>query len=76
MDNYNVGPAVIDSCNTAFSCGGATISLISTGTTAQIRECCVETAGLSYSILGQCTDCVGKGIELISDCISYVHIIL
>ncbi len=56
------GPAAISSCNAELSCGGATIPLTSTGAAAQVRECCVNTVGLSYNLLGQCIDCVGECI--------------
>ncbi len=58
--SYIAGPTIITSCNIDLSCEGADIPLTSTGAAAQVRECCMDTAGLSYSLLGQCFDCNGE----------------
>ena len=45
----------IDDCFTEFQCAGARVPSIS-----QVTECCVNRSdGMSYRLLGECTDCIG-----------------
>ncbi len=73
--NY-VGPTSITGCFAGNQCGGDTIPLTSTeSAAAQVRECCVSTAGLSYNLLGQCIDCVGMS-SLNRHCIPLCMVII
>ncbi len=56
-----LGPLMIDACYVNHECGGEKISLTSNeSAVAQVRECCIDTPALSYTLLGQCINCVGK----------------
>ncbi|XP_064387685.1 adhesion G-protein coupled receptor G6-like [Halichondria panicea] len=55
-------PRSITGCYSEVECNGDIISVsLIESATAQVRECCLSTAGLSYNLLGQCIDCIVYG---------------
>ena len=68
-----VGPTTIAGCYAGNECSEAIIPLTSTGSAAaQVRECCLNTAGLSYNLLGECIKCVSEFTLSDSHVILYV----
>ncbi len=58
--NQFVDPVILNGCYVSATCAGETVALRDIGTEEiETRECCVNTPALSYSLSGQCVQCVG-----------------